>query len=252
MPKTLISSALPSPLFSGWLGWSTTSMVRPGPSGVGKDDNARDASSFVPLIHVVDDDASFRKALARLLRGSGYKVALYRSAHDLLEELPRLDAGCILLDVRMPGLNGLDLQSRLVEMGNVFPIIFLTGHGDIPMSVQAIKAGAEDFLSKPVSREVLLDAIQRAWARSEDRREQSIRLHSLRALANSLTPRQMEVFALMVRGMPNKTMAYELGTSARTVKAHRQAVMRKLKVRSLAEAVFVASQLRILPTNSRQ
>ena len=202
-------------------------------------------SSFAPLIHVVDDDASFRAAVARLLQGSGYRVALYGSAHHLLEELPYTDHGCILLDVRMPGLSGLDLQARLAENGNTLPIVFLTGHGDIPMSVRAIKAGAEDFLSKPVSRKALLDAIQGALVRYENTREQSTRLRSLRALVNTLTPRQREVFALIVAGKLNKQIAHELGTSQRTIKAHRQAVMQKLKVRSLAEAVSIAEQLRI-------
>jgi RNA polymerase sigma factor (sigma-70 family) len=202
-------------------------------------------SSLAPLIHVVDDDASFRVALARLLKGSGYRAALYRSAHHLLEELPKkIDVGCILIDVRMPGLNGLDLQARLTEIGNTLPIVFLTGHGDIPMSVRAIKAGAEDFLLKPVSKKALLDAIQRALTRYENTRERSARLRSLRSLVETLTPRQSEVFALIVAGKLNKQIAHELGTSERTIKAHRQAVMQKLKARSLVEAVSIAEQLR--------
>jgi RNA polymerase sigma factor (sigma-70 family) len=202
-------------------------------------------TSLAPLIHVVDDDASFRVALARLLKGSGYRAALYRSAHHLLEELPKkIDVGCILIDVRMPGLNGLDLQARLTEIDNTLPIVFLTGHGDIPMSVRAIKAGAEDFLLKPVSKKALLDAIQRALTRYENTRERSARLRSLRSLVETLTPRQSEVFALIVAGKLNKQIAHELGTSERTIKAHRQAVMQKLKARSLVEAVSIAEQLR--------
>ena len=202
-------------------------------------------SSLAPLIHIVDDDASFRAAVARLLQSSGYRVALYGSAHHLLGELPNnTDIGCILLDVRMPGLSGLDLQACLAEKGNTLPVIFLTGHGDIPMSVRAIKAGAEDFLSKPVSRKALLDAIQGALARYENTRERSARLCSLRSLVETLTPRQTEVFALMVAGKLDKQIAHELGTSERTIKAHRQAVMQKLKARSIAEAVSIAEQLR--------
>ena len=202
-------------------------------------------------IHVVDDDPAFRAAVARLLEGLGYRVALYKSAQHLLEDLPNdMDFGCILLDVRMPGLNGLDLQVRLIERGSTLPIVFLTGHGDIPMSVRAIKAGAEDFLCKPVSRKTLLDAIQRALAQNASARERSTRLHSLRALVKTLTPRQTEVFALVVAGKLNKQIAHELGTSERTIKAHRQEVMRKLKVRSLVEAVSIAEQLRDQSTSS--
>jgi RNA polymerase sigma factor (sigma-70 family) len=199
-----------------------------------------------PVIHIVDDDESFRTAVARLLRVSGYQVALYDSAHRLLETPPGTAPGCILLDVRMPGLSGPELQARLVAAGNPLPIVFLTGHGDIPTSVRAIKAGAEDFLSKPVPKKTLIDAIQRALARSEEAREQSLRLGALRALVASLTPRESQVFALVVRGKLNKQIAHELGTSERTIKAHRHAIMQKLKVASLAEAVSIAERLGLL------
>jgi RNA polymerase sigma factor (sigma-70 family) len=199
-----------------------------------------------PVIHIVDDDESFRTAIARLLRVSGYQVALYDSARRLLEKPPGTAPGCILLDVRMPGLSGPQLQARLVAAGNPLPIIFLTGHGDIPMSVRAIKAGAEDFLPKPVSKKTLIDAIQRALARYEEARRQSLRLGALRALVASLTPRESQVFALVVRGKLNKQIAHELGTSERTVKAHRHAIMEKLKVASLAEAVSIAERLGLL------
>ena len=202
------------------------------------------------MIHVVDDDASIRRAVARLLRASGYQVAVYESALELLDKPPGTEMGCILLDVRMPGLNGPELQSRLVEMGNTLPIVFLTGHGDIPMSVQAIKAGAEDFLSKPVSRKTLIEAIQRALMRYEEARERNLQLDALRSLVASLTAREREVFALVVRGRLNKQIAHELGTSERTIKAHRHAVMQKLKVGSLAEAVSIAERLGMLATPS--
>lgn len=200
-----------------------------------------------PVIHVVDDDVSFRTAVARLLKACGYQVALYESARQLLEKPPSTDPGCILLDVRMPGMSGHELQARLLNIGNTLPIVFLTGHGDIRMSVRAIKAGAEDFLSKPVSRKTLIEAIQRALVRDQEAREQNLRLASLRAVAATLTPRESEVFALIVRGKLNKQIAHELGTAERTIKAHRHAVMQKLKVQSLAEAVSIAERLGMLP-----
>jgi len=203
-----------------------------------------------PLIHVVDDDASFRTAVTRLLRASGYQVALYESALQLLDKPPGTEAGCILLDVRMPELSGPELQSRLAEMGNTLPIVFLTGHGDIPMSVRAIKAGAEDFLSKPVSRKTLIEAIRRALTRYEEARERNLKLDALRSLVASLTSRESEVFALVVRGRLNKQIAHELGSSERTIKAHRHAVMQKLKVQSVAEAASIAERLGMLATPS--
>ena len=203
-----------------------------------------------PVIHIVDDDVSFRTAVARLLQASGYEVALYESARQLLEKPLDLEPGCLLLDVRMPGLSGPELQARLARTGNTLPIVFLTGHGDIRMSVRAIKAGAEDFLSKPVSRKTLIEAIQRALVRQEEARERNLRLGSLRALVATLTPRESEVFALIVRGKLNKQIAHELGTSERTIKAHRHAVMQKLKVGSLAEAVSIAERIGILAVAS--
>jgi FixJ family two-component response regulator len=203
-------------------------------------------SSGAPVIHVVDDDASFRTAIARLLRASGYQVALYESGEQLLENPPTLAPGCILLDLRMSGLSGLDLQDRLAKLGHILPIVFLTGHGDLPASVRAIKAGAEDFLSKPVAKKPLLDAVQRALARHEVAQEHHERLAALRALVATLTPRECEVFALVVRGKLNKQIAHELGTSERTIKAHRHNMMQKLQIQSLAELVLIAEQLGIV------
>ncbi|KWV49973.1 LuxR family transcriptional regulator [Bradyrhizobium macuxiense] len=195
-------------------------------------------------IHVVDDDASFRTAIERRLKLAGYNVATYSSAQDLLDRLPgNQGLGCILLDVRIPGLSGPELQSRLIELGSILPIVFLTGHADTATTVKAIKAGAEDFLTKPVSSDQLIDAIERAVARQKLALSQRSKLDSLRALVSALTPRERQVFELIVRGKLNKQIAHELGTTERTVKAHRHQVMEKMRVRSLAELVSIAERL---------
>ena len=204
-----------------------------------------------PVLHVVDDDASFRTAIGRLLRASGYEVVLYQSGDEFLENPRRKEPGCILLDIRMPGLSGLELQDRLRKMDSILPIVFLTGHGDIPTSVRAIKAGAEDLLSKPVEKKVLIEAIERALARYRERRAEHDRLDALRALVTALTPRETEVFGLMVRGKLNKQIAHELDITERTVKAHRQSVMEKFKAHSLIELVFTAESLGILSRSDR-
>jgi|SRR5437868_6893725 len=199
-----------------------------------------------PVIHVVDDDPSFRMAISRLLNVSGYEVADYESATSFLCTLQDAKPGCILLDVQMPDLGGLQLQDKLAKLSHSWPIIFMTGHGDIPMSVRAIKAGAEDFLSKPVSRETLLKAIEQALVRDAATQQRQDQLDSLRSLVATLTPREAEVFALMVRGKLNKQISHLLGTSERTVKAHRHMVMNKLQVQSFAEAVSIAERLGLL------
>lgn len=193
-------------------------------------------------IHIVDDDNSARIAVGRVLRAAGYQVALYESASRLLENLPA-ERGCILLDVQMPGLNGPQLQDELRKMDCALPIIFLTGHGDIPTSVRAIKAGAEDFLSKPAPKTVLLEAVERALKRYDDLHEYSARLHAYRAHYSRLTAREREVFGLVVRGKLNKQVAYDLGTSERTIKAHRHSIMEKFEAKSLAELVSIAEKL---------
>jgi FixJ family two-component response regulator len=203
-------------------------------------------SAMPPVLHVVDDDASFRTAMGRLLRASGYEVVLYQSGDEFLESPRNNEPGCILLDIRMAGLSGLELQDRLRKMDSILPIVFLTGHGDIPTSVRAIKAGAEDLLSKPVEKKVLVEAIERALARYRERRAEHDRLGALRALVAALTPRETEVFSLMVRGKLNKKIAHELGTSERTIKAHRHSIMQKLQVQSVAEAVSIAERLGIV------
>ena len=199
------------------------------------------------LVHVIDDDASFRTAIERRLKLAGYDVETYASAQQLLDRLPGAERpGCILLDVQMPGLNGLDLQSRLIERGSILPIVFVTGYADTPTTVRAIKAGAEDFLTKPASSALLIDAIERAMARYESAHHQRNELDSLRGLVATLTPRERQVFDLIVRGKINKQIAHELGTTERTVKAHRHQVMEKMQVHSLAELVSIAERLGML------
>ena len=200
------------------------------------------------LVHVIDDDASFRTAIERRLKFAGYEVETYSSAQQLLDRLPGVEKpGCILLDVQMPGLNGLELQSRLIERGSILPIVFVTGHADTPTTVRAIKAGAEDFLTKPASSEHLIDAIERAMARYESATQSTERARfAFRGLVATLTPRERQVFDLIVRGKINKQIAYELGTTERTVKAHRHQVMEKMQVHSLAELVSNAERLGLL------
>jgi FixJ family two-component response regulator len=199
------------------------------------------------VIHLVDDDASFRKAISRLLHAFGFEVAAYASARELLEKLPQpTEPSCILLDVQIPGLTGPELQDRLIALGYELPVIFLTGHGDIPTSVQAIKAGAEDFLTKPVPSEVLYKAIVRALTRHRLLLEQKQKLKSLQDLVCALTPREREVFELVVQGRLNKQIAFQLGATERTIKAHRHKIMEKVRVGSLAELVVIAERLGIL------
>jgi FixJ family two-component response regulator len=199
------------------------------------------------LVHVVDDDTSFRTAIERRLKHAGYEVETYSSAQHLLDRLPGVEKpGCILLDVQMPGLSGLELQNRLIELGSILPIVFVTGHSDIPTTVRAIKAGAEDFLTKPITSEQMMAAIERAMARYDLARRQRAEINSFLALVATLTPRERQVFYLMVRGMINKKIADELGTTERTVKAHRHEVMEKMQVDSLAELVASAVRLGVL------
>jgi FixJ family two-component response regulator len=178
---------------------------------------------------------------------------MYESAEQLLERLPD-DAhpSCILLDVKIPGLSGPELQDRLAKLGSALPIVFLTGHGDVSTTVRAIKAGAEDFLTKPVSKDKLIDAIERAVARSRAMREKSDQLTALQALIGSLTPRERQVFEQVARGKMNKQIALELGTTERTIKAHRQKVMEKLRAESLVELVLIAERFGILASSSEK
>ena len=198
------------------------------------------------IVYVVDDDEAVRDSLQWLLEGKDYRVKCFDSAESFLSRFDPREVACLIADIRMDGMSGLELQDRLKRMDSILPIVFLTGHGDIPTSVRAIKAGAEDFLSKPVSKDTLLEAVERALARYRDQRDRRDRLDTLRALVSAFTPRESEVFALVVRGRLNKQIAYELGASERTIKAHRHVVMHKLKVASLAEAVSIAERLGML------
>ena len=200
-----------------------------------------------PIIHVVDDDPSFRTAIGDLLSVSGYRVALYDSAIRLLKALPlRSEAGCILLDVQMAEVSGPQLQTRLAELGCKLPVVFITGHADIATSVQTIKAGAEDYLAKPVRRKQMLEVIERALVRYAKMRELDDQVDVMRSRLALLTPRENDVFALLVRGKPHKQLAYELGMAERTVKMHRHSIMDKFQVRSLAELAVIAERLDLL------
>jgi RNA polymerase sigma factor (sigma-70 family) len=202
-------------------------------------------------VHLVDDDDSFRKAVGRLLRTAGYRVLTYETAADLLAQLPLTVPGCVVLDVKLPGMSGPELQQCLIERGADVPIIFLTGHADIPVSVRTIKAGAEDFLIKPVEGKLLIEAIERAIASHRIDQGRSGEIAAVRALFEQLTPREREVFQLVVHGKLNKQIAHELDITERTVKAHRQSAMEKLKAHSLLEMVFAAENLGILSRSDR-
>jgi len=198
------------------------------------------------FVHVVDDDASFRKAIERQLKQAGYEVATYPSALHLLVNLPTESIpSCILLDVRIPGLDGPGLQKRLAELGSTLPIIFLTGNPDIPTTVRAIKAGADDFLTKPVASDDLFRAIEKAFAHHRTFRDLKDKLDSVRSRIGRLTPREREVFELVIRGDHNKQIARALGCTERTVKAHRHNVMEKMQAHTLAELVSLAERIGI-------
>ena len=195
------------------------------------------------MVFVIDDDESIREALHSLIRSVGLKVATFGSAHEFLQsERPDVPA-CLILDVRMPGLSGLDLQRELTE-GNIhIPIIFITGHGDIPMSVRAMKAGAVEFLTKPFRDQDLLDAIHQALDRDRRTRSQQADSADLRNRFHTLTPRETEVFELVVKGLMNKQIALQLGTSEITIKLHRRQVMEKMRADSLADLVRMSEKL---------
>jgi FixJ family two-component response regulator len=194
-------------------------------------------------VFVVDDDASVRDALGSLIRSVGLQVRLFGSAHEFLGSSKSESPACLVLDVRMPGLSGLDCQRQLADAGIQVPIIFMSGHGDVPMSVRAMKAGAVDFLTKPFRDQDLLDAVQQALERDLQRRAEEQQVSGLRERFASLTAREREVMSWVVSGRLNKQIAAELGTSEITVKVHRGQVMRKMGADSLADLVRIAGRI---------
>ena len=203
-------------------------------------------------IHVVDDDPSFAKAIERRLTQVGYTVTTYATALHLLDRLPTGDEpGCIVLDVHMPGLDGPAVQMRLRELGVALPIIFLSGRADTPTVVQTLKAGAHDFLNKPVQSEELLRALEKALAHQQALRDQQSALDGIRARLATLTPRERQVFELVVRGKLNKQIGHTLGATERTIKAHRHMVIKKMQVQSLAELVSLAERIGFLNDRNR-
>jgi two-component system response regulator FixJ len=198
------------------------------------------SSNELQLVHLVDDDAGIRRSVGFMLKTSGHRVESYESGADLLGNAAHLDEGCILLDIRMPGMDGLEVQRALQENGVRLPVIIMTGHGDVSLAVRAMKAGAVDFIEKPFAKETLLASLEEGYRRlfqrevTHDRkRDAEIRLHAL-------TPRERDVLDGLAKGLPNKTIAYDLGISPRTVEVHRANLMSKLRVRSLSEALRLA------------
>ncbi len=202
-------------------------------------------------VHVVDDDESFRKAILRLLRAAGYTARGYGSVAEFLSADPASAPGCVITDLRMPGPSGLDLQAALVGSDNPLPVIFLSAHGDIPTTVRAMRGGAVDFLTKPVEKADLFDAIRGALEWDAAAREHAAHMDELRGSFRQLTPREREVVAHVIAGKLNKQIGFELGIAERTVKAHRANIMRKLQVQSTADLVRFAESLNLQPAGAR-
>lgn len=192
------------------------------------------------LVHLVDDDESVRRSVGFMLKTSGFQVKAYGSGLDLLKDAKKLGRGCILLDIRMPGMDGLEVQEALKQAGVGLPVIIMTGHGDIPLSVRAMKAGAVDFIEKPFAKTVLLSALEQGFASLNRLDASRERAKAANVRLQVLTPREREVLDGLVDGLPNKTIAYDLGISPRTVEIHRANLMTKLQVRSLSEALRLA------------
>ena len=204
----------------------------------------------VPLVFVVDDDASVRKSLVRLIKAAGYEAEAFGSVGDFLARRPYDGPCCLVLDVRMPGLTGLDLQEALRAAGQRLSIVFITGYRDVPVSVKAMKGGAVDFLTKPVDERTLLGAIEQAVARTLADRRRQARLTEVQRRIATLTPREAAVFALVVTGMLNKQIGSELGIGEKTVKVHRARVMEKMQAGSLAELVQLAGEANVIAVRS--
>lgn len=192
------------------------------------------------LIHLVDDDEAIRRSAGFMLKTSGHRVLTYESGDALLKGTSSLEPGCILLDIRMPGMDGLQVQQALRDKGIALPVVIMTGHGDVTLAVQAMKAGAVDFIEKPFEKAVLLDAIQLAFERLNRSQAAKERASEAHVRLQALTQREREVLDGLAQGLPNKTIAYDLGISPRTVEIHRANLMTKLEVRSLSEALRIA------------
>jgi len=202
------------------------------------------------LVFLIDDDASVRKGVLRLLRSAGYKSEAFESASNFLTREQHAGPACVIVDVQMPGLNGIDLQSVLIQRRREEQLVFITGHGNIPMCAQAMKAGAVDFLPKPFRATELLQCVERALARSADQRRRGADKAEARLLLDLLTPREFEVMQLVVTGMLNKQIASELGTAEKTIKVHRGRVMKKLGIVSVAELVRLVETAQIASLRS--
>lgn len=200
-------------------------------------------SERAPVVFVVEDERAVREAIDSLLRSAGHPVRLFLSARELLSEMTSEDAGCLVLDVRLPGMSGLEFQQELNRAGISIPIIFITGYGDIRMSVQAIKAGAVEFLTKPLNDEALLNAVANSMEKDRVDRQQRAELATIQRRFSMLTPREREVMGFVVSGLLNKQIAAEVGISEITVKIHRAHVMRKMEVSSLAELAQLAERM---------
>ncbi len=202
-------------------------------------------SGAAPTVFVVDDEPSVRKGLGRLLRAAGYQVEVFASAREFLERKIGNEICCLVLDVQMPDLNGLELQSALAGAECRVPIIFITGHGDIPTSVRAMKAGAQDFIAKPFQSKTLLDAIDRALVIARERSQEWTASEAIQSRIATLTPREREVMLQMIRGSLNKQIAAALGAAEKTIKIHRSRVMRKMQVQSVADLVRLCEKVGI-------
>jgi len=199
------------------------------------------------IVYIVEDDASFRKSVARLINASGLETESFESAHSFLTNAVIRSPGCLLLDLRLPDIDGLSLQETLAEKDPNLPIIFMSGHGDIPMSVQAMKKGAVDFLPKPFKPEDLLGALEKALERNARAVRETLETKKINALIDTLTPREKEVLRWVITGKLNKQIAYELGTTEKTIKVHRGRVMQKTHVSSVAELVRLAEKVNLTP-----
>ena len=204
------------------------------------------------LVFAIDDDVSVRKGLARLLRSARYKSEIFESASDFLMRPLHSGPSCVIVDVQMPGLNGIDLQKDLIQRRREEQLVFITGHGDIPMCAQAMKAGAVDFLRKPFRDDELLQCVQNALIRSAEQRQRSAQRNEARRLLDLLTPREFEVMQLVIMGMLNKQIAGELGTAEKTVKVHRGRTMQKLGVTSVAELVRLVQNACLAPVGKNK